>query len=251
MRKRAATALAIAAVAVLVARDARAQGAPAEYPVPRESPSWVANRGFQFGPRVGYGIGAGVVYRGLGVDESSNGTFPILVDLGVRALPELYIGVYGQFAPVFVKTNPVTCPDGFTCSAQDWRAGVELDLHFAPRTRGDPYVGFGGGYEVLHTQLGGNAPVPFATGAVSRGRVDSNLVDRGWEFVSLTLGFDYRVNDFFGLGPFATGTLAAFGTHTGTTDVDVNGGVVGHSVSDVAHGMHEQLIVGLRGTFNH
>jgi len=172
------------------------------------------------------------------------------VDFGLRVMPELYVGAFGQFAPVFVKTNAVNCPDGFSCSAQDWRAGLEIDLHVAPRTRLDPYIGLGAGYEVLHTAVSGASSVPLPTGAVAPGRVDTDVTDRGWEYASLTLGFDYRVTDFFGIGPFASATLGAFDTHNGVTDVTVRGSVASNSVADVTHGAHELFMVGLRGTFN-
>lgn len=257
-------AVALTAVVLAVPPRAQAQGmippepaAPPEYPVPMAEypalgaqPDWMANRGLQLGARVGYSFGAGDIYSGLGVSDTSNGSVPVMIDLGFRALPELYVGAFGQYAPVFLKTNPASCPDGFTCSAADLRFGLEADLHVAPRTRLDPYIGIGVGYEVLRTTFEGTSPVPLPTGATAKGRVDTSITDRGWEYAALTLGFDYRLSSGVGVGPFATATLGAFDAHTGTTAVTVNGRSASNAVSDMPHATHETFIVGLRGTFN-
>ena len=196
----------LAASALLIGTNALAQGesttqAPvfntAPHDIPLESYSgareYAANRGLQVGARVGYALGTGVVYSGLKLSDSSNGALPIIVDVGWRALPQLYVGLYGQFAPVFTKTNPVSCPSGFDCNAQDWRFGLQADYHFVPRSRIDPYIGIGGGYEVLHTTVSGPVAVPTPLG-VATGNAHVSVVDRGWEFVALTLGFDGRVD---------------------------------------------------------
>lgn len=209
-----------------------------------------ANTGLQVGARVGYGGGAGIVYSGLGVHESSGGGVPIIVDLGVRALPQLYAGIYGGFAPIFVKTNPVSCPNGFDCNTQQWRFGVQFDYHFVPSARLDPYVGLGGGYEVLHSNVSGGVPVPTPLGTVA-GNASASIIDRGWEFATLTLGFDARFNRAVALGPFVSGSLNEYGVHSGTQVVTVaSSQVAANPVPAVNHGLHELFFGGLRGTFN-
>jgi len=52
-------------------------------------------------------VGLGVVYSGLPVSDAAKGSLPIVVDIGGRFSPRFYAGFYGQFAHVFVATNPV------------------------------------------------------------------------------------------------------------------------------------------------
>jgi hypothetical protein len=209
-----------------------------------------ANTGLQVGARVGYGGGTGIVYSGLGVRDASGGGIPVIVDLGVRALPQLYAGVYGGFAPIFVKSNPVSCPGNFDCNTQQWRFGVQFDYHFVPRSRLDPYIGFGGGYEILHSNVSGDVTVPTLGGPLT-GNAHAGITDRGWEFGSITLGFDGRFNRAVALGPFVSGSIAEYGVHTGTQTVSVAGTqVAAMPVPAVSHGAHELFFAGLRGTFN-
>jgi hypothetical protein len=221
-------------------------GPPSRY----GSGRYEANRGLQVGARVGYGAGTGIVYSGLPVHDSSSGGIPVVVDLGVRALPQLYLGIYGGFAPIFVKSNPVSCPDGLNCTTQQWRFGVQFDYHFIPRSRLDPYIGLGGGYEILHSNISGSVPVPTPLGTAT-GNVNASIIDRGWEFAAVTLGFDARFNRAVALGPFISGSINEYGIHSGTQTVSVGGTQVAATpVTTVSHGAHELFFAGLRGTFN-
>jgi hypothetical protein len=251
----------LAAGALLIGTSALAQ--TAEYPSvfnpapPDVSPEsysgsrkFQANRGLQVGGRVGYAAGTGIVYSGLTVHDASNGGLPIIVDAGWRFLPQLYAGLYGQYSPIFVKNNPVSCPGNSDCNAQDWRFGVEVDYHFVPRIRIDPYIGLSGGYEILHTNVHATVPVPTPAG-IATGNASASITDRGWEFVALTLGFDARINREVGLGPFVSASLSEYGIHTGTQTVNVAGAQVANMPTpDVSHGLHEIYIAGVRGTIN-
>jgi hypothetical protein len=251
--------VALSASGLLVGGTARAQDeGPILNPPPPDlgppsiygSHSHMANRGLQVGARTGYGGGTGIVYSGLSVHEASSGGIPVIVDLGVRALPQLYAGIYGGFTPIFTKSNPVSCPDGIDCTTQQWRFGVQFDFHFVPTSKLDPYIGLGGGYEILHTHLTGSVPVPTPLGSFP-GNVDASITDRGWEFASLTLGFDARINSGVGIGPFVSGSLNEYGVHSGTQTVSVSGTqVAANQVPPVNHGLHELFWAGVRATFN-
>ncbi len=255
-----------ASAAVLEAVDARAQEEgpqneqsppvwlgtpPPDLPPPSSrARGYAANIGPQIGGRVGYTSGTGIVYSGLRVNDAANGSLPIVVDLGWRFARRFYAGFYGQFAPVFVATNPISCPAGFDCTSQDWRFGAEFDFHFVPRSRLDPYFGFGGGYEILHTSVTGPAPVPTPSGNVM-GQASLSTVDRGWEFLSVTFGLDARVNPALGVGPFVSASLNEFGFRSGTQVVSIGGTQVSNGPPlDVGHGIHELYTAGVRGTFN-
>jgi hypothetical protein len=173
----------------------------------------------------------------------------VILDLGWRVLPQLYVGAYGQVAPNMTRNTAGACPGGTDCSGLDWRVGLEADLHFWPSSRLDPYVGVGGGYEILHRTVSGPLAVPLGT-QTKTGMVDASITDRGWEMVNVTAGLDVRMARSIGLGPFVTGTLARFDIHNGTESTVLDGGTVSSgSVRGVVHTMHELVIVGVRGTF--
>jgi opacity protein-like surface antigen len=230
-------------------RDAPRDGSGDVHGKPAEPPS-SARLGFQGGVRIAYTDGIGIVYHGVKLSDASSGALPLIVDLGWRLLPQLYVGVYGQYAPVFLKHYALTCPDGLSCSAQDWRVGLEGDFHFMPSSRLDPYVGLGFGYEVLHTTLHGNQIVQQSDGTFVAAVLDERIVDRGWEFASLTAGVDWRFNDIFGAGLFVVGTIGEYdvqtGTATATTATQQETGVL-PPLEKVVHGL---VFVGARGTFN-
>jgi hypothetical protein len=220
-------------------------GPPAYRPHPKQ-----ANTGLQVGVRTGYGGGSGIVYSGLSVREASGGGIPVILDLGVRALPQLYAGIYGSWSEIFTKNNPVSCPGDLDCKTDQWRFGVELDIHTMPRSKFDPYFGIGSGYEILHTTINGTMNLPTPLGSFP-GQVSAGIIDRGWEFVNLTGGFDWRINSGVGIGPFISGSLSEYGVHDGIQSASLNGTQVANMpVPRVTHGLHELYFAGIRGTFN-
>jgi hypothetical protein len=203
------------------------------------------------------------VYSGLAFGDMSAGAIPLIVDLGWRFLPQLYLGAYGQVAPVVVRTGTDACPDSADCSGVNWRIGVELDYHPLPASRLDPYVGVGAGYEMLHRSV--NGPITVSSSAVGTtgmgggtgttapksGMTNASIIDQGWEMAAVTLGLDVRASDMLGIGPFVTGTFGRYDIHNGTQSTVLNGGAVtSGSVPAVSHDVHQLLIVGVRGTFN-
>jgi hypothetical protein len=222
---------------------------------PPERHDTSARLGPQLGVRVGYGVGSGVVYSGFDVSEGSHGAVPVIVDLGWRFIPELYAGVYGQIAPVLTRNNPISCPGNASCPAQDWRFGIQVDYHFLPHWRLDPYVGLGAGYEILHTHVEVNSTLPTAAGPLPS-TTTAGIIDRGWEFGALTLGLDARVCSSFAIGPFVSASIAEYNVHSGTLTTSIvtpTGArmiVANTPVPDVHHGAHELYIFGVRGTFN-
>lgn len=98
--------------------------------------------------------------------------------------------------------------------------------------------------------MSGPAPVPGPSGEVT-GQARVSTVDRGWEFLSVTLGFDARLNPAVGVGPFISASLNEFGLRSGTQVVSV-GSAQGSNLPtpEVTHGLHELYRARLRGTFN-
>jgi hypothetical protein len=253
-------AVALTASALLVGGSARAQDQtmPIFNPPPPDvgppstygSHSHMANTGLQVGVRTGYGGGTGIVYSGLSVHEASGGAIPVIVDLGVRIVPQLYAGIYGSWANIFTKNNPVSCPGDLDCKTNQWRFGVEMDFHAIPSSKFDPYIGIGSGYEILHTSVNGAVGLPTAVGMIPA-TASAGIIDRGWEFVNLTGGFDVRINRGVGIGPFISGSLSEYGVHSGNQSASVGGMQVANMpVPPVTHGLHELYFAGIRGTFN-
>jgi opacity protein-like surface antigen len=263
--------LATACSALALATDAHAADGTTNAPEPRGAGNDRANRsehdsgsigrdanfwehlatrtGFQAGVRVAYTDGVGVVYKGVHLSDASSGALPLLVDVGWRIVPELYVGVYGQYAPVFLKTYALTCPSGSSCTAQDWRFGVEADYHFLPRSTLDPYVGLGAGYEILHTSLRGVTLVPQGEGFVLA-TVQESITDRGWEFVSLTAGLDWRFCESLGAGLFVLGTLGEYNVQAASGTATSGMQQEPLSFLPIQIAPHALAFVGLRGTFN-
>jgi hypothetical protein len=239
------------ALAVLVPTASHAQELrDRPTPAPSHDDVIVAPTGLQLGARLAYGLGSGDVYRGLGVADGSNGFVPVVVDIGARVIPQLYVGAYGGYAYVLPKHNAVSCPDGYSCNIGDWRFGLQVDWHFMPNVSFDPYVGLSGGYEILHNSVTGPTPVPTPAGTL-QGSAKANVTDRGWEFLGLTLGADFRVAHLLAIGPFFTASIGEFGSHTGSTTVSVGGSAVAtKDAADVEHRPHEIYMLGLRGTLN-
>jgi hypothetical protein len=91
-------------------------------------------------------------------------------------------------------------------------------------------------------------PTPLGT---FTGNAHASIIDRGWEFAALTLGFDGRFNRAVALGPFISGSINEYGVHSGTQTVAIAGSqVAAMQVPAVNHGLHELFFAGLRGTFN-
>jgi len=212
---------------------------------------WHAPKGLQLGARFGYTFGAGSVFSGEGVMDSAAGALPLIVDAGVRVLPTLYVGAYGQYAPVLFKGDtPPGCPSGAGCNGASWRFGVQFDIHFMPSVRWDPYIGLGAGYEILHTAFQGPATATLPSGTTASVQVDHSENNRGWEFANITLGADWRIDRNFGIGPFFTFTVGEFNVRSGETTVSAGGLSTTTTAPDVNHTTHELFIVGARGTFS-
>ncbi|MGZ3417150.1 MAG: hypothetical protein ACXVEE_04750 [Polyangiales bacterium] len=221
-----------------------------EAPPPAETQHKGVAPGFQAGVRAGFGAGAGSVYDGLRVFDGSNGFVPFTADIGARVAPELYIGAYGSYAYVLPRTNPISCPEGFDCSVNDWRVGAQVDWHFLPTNSLYPYIGVFGGYELLKNHVTGTTPVPIPGGPIVPGAVDARATDKGWE-VGLALGSDVRLARILALGPFFSGSIGRYESHSGSTNVSVGGNTVASTPQpDVRPVVHELFQIGIRGTMN-
>jgi hypothetical protein len=203
-------------------------GAPV--PAPAPLPSGAA---IELGLRIGFGYPVGNEGAVAGSNNTSlhddiSGMIPIWIDAGFRANPNVYVGVFFQYAFAFVNNNqnPDCAQSGVSCSAKDLRLGLDAHYHFSPGESLDPWVGVGAGYEWL--------ALDESSGALSVSETAS-----GFEFVNLQLGGDFSVAPNFGVGPFFAFTLAEYSHVGGTIDTDL-----------ATKSIHGWMMGGVRGVFD-
>jgi hypothetical protein len=199
-----------------------------------------APEGFEIGARLGYGIPFGQLEGEDETDlsEGISGMVPIQLDLGYRLMPELMLGGYLQYGFGFAADDLSDSCDRqeLDCSVSVMRLGLQAQYHFAPSEQLDPWLGAGIGYEWFTITLDGE-----------RAEADASL--HGFEFLSLQGGFDFNVKDGLGIGPFASFSLAQYGSASlecegaGCREDDDDS----ESIDDKA--MHHWLVLGIRGTF--
>jgi hypothetical protein len=117
-----------------------------------------------------------------------------------------------------------------SCLASSFRIGVEIQVHFQPAERLNPWLGYGFGYESLSVSASGGGP------EVSRSV-------NGLEFARLSGGLDVRLSRSFGVGPVLDFAIGQYGHEHQQT----NGGAADFSIQDSA--LHEWLTLGVRGVF--
>ncbi|MBX3185396.1 MAG: hypothetical protein KF819_00210 [Labilithrix sp.] len=184
---------------------------PASTPLPR--------RGFQIAVRSGLAVPLGEAVPNRGLGETWSPQLLTWVDVGGKPIPELFIGGY-------LATGLGGVGDGQACSsctAYSFRIGAQIQYHFQPANKVDPWIGYGLGWDFSGV---------FTSARFGRA---GSLRLSGPEFAHLMGGLDFRISRVFGVGPFAD---FALGTYT-TAD--------GGSIPDTA--LHQWLIVGAKFTF--
>lgn len=249
----------LAVMATLWAQTgARAQEAGPAATAPEEAQA-SPSLGVELGLRVGFQAGVGYIYknapsatgepRDLKLTDAANGALPVMLEAGYRLSPQLSIGVYGQLAPVFLKTNEQSCPEGFDCSSMKWDFGAQALYHFSPEKGFDPWVGLGLGVEILHSEVSGSVQVPVPGGGTVPATTQVSVTDRGPE-LNVSAGGDFRLGQSLRVGPFLTVTLAQYTVRVGEQRVNITG--VPEQVSQtprVDNGMHALFALGARLAF--
>lgn len=196
----------------------------------------VGPKGFEVGLRVGYALPLGDAVSGSSYSDFTKGIVPLQLDLGYRIDANLFAGAYFQYGFTGVKFDTgggdVCSQSGVSCSATDLRFGIEGQYHLMPATAFDPWVGLGVGYEIYHASL-------------SAGGLDGSINVRGFEFVNLAVGANYKLSPNAGVGPFVGLAVGEY------TDESTSApGVPDQSASIDQKGVHMALSFGLRGVFD-
>ncbi len=193
-----------------------------------------ARTGFQMALRTGYMVPLGNASGAPGdsMGNTFSGQVPLLVDLGGKPDPHLFLG--GYIGIGVGGTSGLTsdrCSAGnITCVTATFRLGLELQVHLAPAASVNPWLGYGIGLE--STALS-------ASGGGGSGSVGVT----GWELAHLMAGVDFRVSRKVGIGPVLDFSLGKY-THETQT---VNGTDSGGDLPNTA--MHEWLMLGVRVVF--
>jgi hypothetical protein len=211
-------------------------------PATKEDPP-AARTGFQMALRAGYMMPFGKAAAATGGDMSDSFTSEgeLLLDVGAKIFKNVFLGGYvgiglggtsGQLTAM--------CSDAdLSCSTRTMRGGVEVQYHFAPRARYNPWVGYGLGTEESLYR--------------AQSRVDGSTLNAslgGFEFAHLMAGLDVRLSKGIGIGPTVAFTAAQYSTVTsayannGSSDpyLTTSGRITHQSI-------HEWFLLGVRLTY--
>lgn len=216
-----------------------AEPAAAPAPPPTETSAVVtvedapADGKFVLGARLGYGIAMGDAIEDDKLSDAVSGHIPIWLDLGYMVTPNIMVGLYGAYGFGILGSDLSDACDltNVDCSVSMFRFGLQGQYHFSPAEKLDPWVGLGIGYEWLM------ATAPAGLEATQ------DVTVRGFEFVNLQGGADFKLAPNFGLGPFLSFSLGQYSNRKS----EANGVSQSSDIEETA--MHEWLTIGVRGAF--
>jgi len=184
---------------------------------------------FTLGARVGYGFGLGDVADSttgpLEMSDWNEGQVPIQLDALFRLTPQLALGGYASYG--FGVTGDVCDFPGADCDGSVIRLGLQGTYSFPTTGSLAPWLGVGAGYE---------------WNTIDDGFDEATF--KGWEYLNLQAGGDFRVGTQFWVGPYVMYSIGQY------TDVE-NEGVSGNFDEEIPDkAMHQWLSFGLRGKFD-
>jgi hypothetical protein len=147
--------------------------------------------------RLGVATPAGSAAAGLPMTDLFADQLVLGVELGVRATPHLFFGVFGEGG--FGDAGDAYGGCGGPCgtSASSGRLGLVARLHFAPTSSIDPWIAYG--VAIAGAQV---------TGSTVNG--DFTRTFSGVEYAKLSVGADVRLSGYAALGLFAEWTSGRF-----------------------------------------
>jgi hypothetical protein len=155
---------------------------------------------------------------------------PFWIELGYRFTPVVWGGIYLELAPV--RGDRSFCLPDRSCEASTVRFGLDLQLHFSPRGSLDPWIGVGGGIEILNAELFD----PTANAI-------SEFSWAGFELPLVEAGLDVAVSRQVALGPYVSWSLGQYTSFSVRTP-----GFADESGRLDDRAFHSWFEVGLRGT---
>jgi hypothetical protein len=200
-----------------------------------ESDDEVAPSGFTMGARAGYALPMGSISKDQGSTDLSrvaSGMAPFWIDMGYRIAGHWYVGGYFQLG--IIATSGEVCKGTASCSSSgtDIRFGGIAKYIFRPNAKITPWLGISSGYEIINLSVTG--------GQASR---DSSA--KGWEFIGLHVGGDFRVSKNVSLGP---SLMASFGQYSSVSSSGTNEASTSRDFTNTA--LHEWVFFGANGRFD-
>ncbi len=214
--------VAVAVALFLIAGQARAETEPLP-----------AHRGFQLTLRTGLAVPLGSVSAATPMSDAFSVQVPLLMDVGWKPIPQLFIGVFvGGVVGGAAGQVALTCERlGVNCVGLGFRGGILAEWNVRPGENINPWFGYGFGYEL-------------AGSSGSKGRTSISNSVRGFEYAHLLGGVDFRLQEYFGIGPFVDAALGSYDVAESETN---RGGLVvkrGGAIVDQA--IHLWLTFGVR-----
>ncbi len=190
----------------------------------------------QLGARLGYAFGMGDVGGDSGgtlhMSDWTKSHVPVQVDVLFKVAPGLRIGPYFSYGWAQTGGDLKDACDlsGVDCTASIMRLGVEATFTVPQPGPFAPWFGAGFGYEwsKVHISFPGGS---------------GDMKARGFEFLNLQVGGDFKPAPRFRIGPFAQLSFAQYST------VDTTGDGVGPSDIPTKK-FHEWFQIGVRGAFD-
>ncbi|RYZ01686.1 MAG: hypothetical protein EOO73_34670 [Myxococcales bacterium] len=204
------------------------RGALAQVPPPKT--------GFQMALRTGYSAPFGKVTEGLKLSDFSSGQVPLIVDIGGKPIPHLFLGGYlGLGFGGAGGSTADTCDQlNAGCFGLSLRFGIQAQVHFLPGEKFNPWLGYGIGLESLGLGIDQND---------SRGAVAAGV--GGFEFAHLMAGADVRLTRVIGIGPFVD---FSFGRYNRVT-LDDGDTTTSYDIESSNRATHGWATFGLRVVF--
>jgi hypothetical protein len=172
--------------------------------------------------RLGVAPAVGSAARDVPASDVIPVQFPLQLDALWKVGP-FAAGFYGSWGP----GRAGSCGPGTTCSARDWRVGLQATWTFATQGGSEPWAGLASGYEwaIVDRTHGGT--------------IETTL--RGFEPIAIQGGIEWRIGRWLALGPYG---LVGIGRYT-KVSVDTGFGAASEDVPDRA--VHAWLHAGVRG----
>jgi hypothetical protein len=191
------------------------------------------SKGFQLAVRTGASVPFGQVSSTVAMSDSFSVQVPLIFDIGAKPLPWLFVGGFlgtaiGGAAGQVLQTCQAL---GVSCLGVGARGGVIAEYNARPGEAYDPWFGVGFGYEI---------------GASSGSNNGNNISNsyRGFEYIHFLGGVDFRLQEWFGIGPFLD---ASVGSYDFAESQSNTGGLIqerGGTVTDKS--LHIWLTLGVR-----
>jgi outer membrane protein W len=189
---------------------------------------------FQLGLRVGFAPAMGDAAKDEKMSDGVKSQIPVQLDATYKVTPEVAVGAYASYG--FGQVALDECDiGGVDCSARVLRFGVQgLYTFNQVQSALVPWAGVGFGYEMGGLEM-------------TAGGEKANLDYRGFEFLNLQVGGDYKVNENFSIGPYAQFSITQYSNAKFENSIDPVDNYDG-SITD--KGVHEWFGFGVRGKFD-